>query len=449
MNFLQATLFRRDAACVVFMLCYKLSYQTTTEIFQMIKQHGLSAAIALSFLLTACGGNSGGGDQSAPTVTPKPTAKTAGRLVLSDGTDTVYVYDLDDQKINHQQKMAGAVSGVYSSPSHRYAVLVSKTGGQVQFLYSGLNVVKDTLSKSAPKLLDIQLSGSSPTHYRSVSDQLAVFYDGPTPNKSGFDLLQDDSSVSVTKVAYQELPWAHHGVAEPRGEYVLSSFVGKDAEILSQVAAYQVHGDHFHQTQILDTPCAGLHGAGSTKDFSAFGCTDGVLIAKQNGSKFDSFKVPSSIRISSIISGDNLPTFGAFASGSQQFFVIDPVKKTINAVDWAKGAKNSTDGTPVKRLQYVLSQDQLHLYILDSMGAVHILDTATWQPVPQSPILKEALSTDLVQTRLAVSADTLFITDAVNRLVLTVDTAKLQETGRIHVPFNVNMISWLGIKAAS
>jgi hypothetical protein len=417
----------------------------------MIKQHGLSAAIALSFLLTACGGSSGGGDQSAPApvVKPKPIEKSAGRLVLSDGADTIYVYDLDDKKISYQAKMSNVVSGVYNSPSHRYAVLVSRTGGQVQFLDSGLSVVKDTLSKNAPKLLDIQLTGSSPTHYRSVNDQLAVFYDGPTPEKSGFDLLKDDGSVSITKVAYQQLPWAHHGVAEPRGEYVLSSYVGKDGESLSQVAAYHVHGDHFHQTQILDTPCVGLHGAGSTKDFSAFGCTDGVLVAQQNGTRFDSFKVQSSIRISTIVSGYHLASFGGFATGSQQFFVIDPSKKTMTEVDWAKGAKNPADGTPVKRLQHVLSQDQRYLYILDSVGAVHILDTATWQPVPQSPILTAALPTDLVQTRLAVSADTLFITDAANRLVLTVDTAKLQETGRIHVPFNVNLISWLGIKAAS
>lgn len=417
----------------------------------MIKQHRLSTAIAFSFMLTACGGDGGSGSApsvSDPIVQPKPVEKTAGRLVLGDGSDTVYIYDLDNRKINSQHTVAGVVSGIYSSPNQRYAVLLSKTANQVYFLNSGLNLDTKGLAKTDPTLLNFNLSGATPNHYRAVNGQVAVFYDGNPTTASSFDLFNEESLSKLNKLAGQVLPQAHHGVAEPRGEYVLSSQLQPNETQLNKVALYQQHGDHFHQEDIFDTQCPKLHGVGSNEEFSVFGCEDGVLVVQQQGDRFNDFKIPLNVRLTQIIGAYGLKEFAGFATGSLQFFAIDPAKKLIREVNWANDAKQ-TDGKPVARLQHVLSQDQRYLFILDNMGSLHILNTATWQPVGKPLALLEASSTDLSKSRLTVSADSVFVTDASNKLVITVNISTLQESGRIHVPFEASLISWLGVKVAS
>ena len=247
----------------------------------MKKIINFSGLILTSILLTACGGGDGSSSSNPPITDEKPNLEhQQGRLlILTEDLDRpqLNLYDLAQKQSIHNAQLSFNPSAIHASAGYRYGVLMNRTQGVVNFYDSGLSLNKGHLSSQTPQLLKYQLNGASPTHYRNFNDQAAIFYDGNNDQSSKFDVFKDQD-IFNNSVASQSLPFKHHGVAEPRGDLVLSTYLADGQSKVSIVKSYGIHGDHFHEQQTLSNPCSGLHGASSIQKFSAFGCEDGVLV---------------------------------------------------------------------------------------------------------------------------------------------------------------------------
>ena len=421
----------------------------------MLNSKVKKAAIRLPLLtammiLAACGNDSNNNDNTPnqPDVPHQENNTTLGRLVITNN-DTAnpraYVYDLDDQKLASELPLKSVPNAVYSSPDHRYAVLIARADNITKFVDGGIYQHDDHIDKDKPALLPLDLTGPTPNHYRSFNGQAAIFYDGSDSLTSSFDLLTDNSLKSGKVVAYQPLPQKHHGVAEPRGNYVLSSYLAAGETTLSKLALYELHNDHFHFEKQFATDCSKLHGAGSNQDYSAFGCEDGVLVVQQKNNEFSDYKIPVNVRITTIAGHSKLKQFVAFATGNLQAFVIDPVAKTSRELDWSAGIKDA-EGKPVARLQHVMDQTGQHLVIMDNTGNLHVIETATWTHKASIKVLDKDVS--LGKISLNASTNDILVSDATAKAIHVVSLRDLKISQKITLDFAPANFAWVGVKKA-
>lgn len=418
-----------------------------------IKQGYVLSALLSSVLLSACGGDSSG---SSSTVTPKPEQPAKiyeGRLAIANDDSIrplLSVYDLADQKVIHTTALSYTPSAMYGSPQSRYAVMLSRNEGVVQFADSGVLNKDNLLQKNMPHVLAFQLKGATPAHYRSFNGLAALFYDGSEAESSKFDVF-NDSAIEKQSISSQKLPKKHHGVAEPRGAYVLSTYLANETDTLSIVKSYELHGDHFHEEQTLANGCNRLHGAASIQQYAAFGCEDGVLVVEQKGSQFIDKKVLIDQRITTIAGHEKLDKFAAFATGTHALFIIDPNNLNAVSLDWSLGAKEADGTTPVKRLQQVVNASGHYLAILDSVGMVHVLDTQSWQRIGQIKAIQNVNATELAKSRLVVNAatETVFINDTQAKTIVELDLKNLKIKQTIQLSDVPNTFTWLGVAKVS
>lgn len=404
-----------------------------------------------SALLTGCGSDSDSSTSVEPVkpTPPQPVINEQGRLVIANA-DTVRpvltVYDLKQQKNIYSATLKVLPNAMYSSPSNRYAVMLSRAEGLVQFADGGIFTQKNQIQVNAPAILSYQLMGAAPTHFRSFQNLATIFYDGSDAESSKF-MAFTDTDIEKKTVATQSLPKKHHGVAEPRGNTILSTYLSTNEEILSLVKSYGLHGDHFHEEQTLKNACSKLHGAGSNSQYTLFGCVDGVLVVEQKNGQFLDYKMSLDQRISTIVGHEKIAEFVVFASGTGDAFVIDPKSRRATSLNWSQGAKESDGITPVKRLQHVMSATGQYFIILDSTGVVHIVNTATWVVKAKVKVIESVVTEELAKSRLVINsqADTLFINDTVAKKIIEVDikTAKIKQ--QIQLTDIPQTFTWLGV----
>lgn len=420
-----------------------------------LKQAYLLSALFSSVLLSACGGS--GDSSSSSSSTPKPeqpmTQTYEGRLAIANADadrPMLSVYDLKDQKLIDSKALNYTPSAMYSSPQSRYAVMVSRNDGVVQFADGGVFNQSNQLKVNAPNILTFQLNGATPAHYRSFNGTAALFYDGSATEVSKFEVF-NDAMIAQQSIATQKLPKNHHGVAEPRGEYVLSTYLPIDATALSIIKSYHIHGDHYHEEQTLVNPCNRLHGVASIANYAAFGCEDGVLVVEQKKDTFVDKKVFIDQRISTLAGHEKINQFAAFASGTHALFVVDPQQGNAISLDWSIGAKELDGTTAVKRLQQAFDATGRYLAILDSMGTVHVIDTQTWQRLGQIQAINNVVGTELSKSRLVVNAasDTIFINDTQAKAIVELDLKNLKIKQTIQLNDVPNTFTWLGVAKAS
>ena len=408
------------------MLCYNVSKIYNTHIEGMMQTLRLMGLITLGTLLTACGG---GGSSSEPSgQTPAKPQQSQGYLaVVSQDNEraALSLYDLNQYKTIVNTALKQLPLATYSSPSYGYAVLMDRVTGEVSFA-----------SAAQGGLLNYRLYGASPTHYRNFNGQAAVFYDGNDSESSKFDVFTDQD-IANGSVSSQRLPYKHHGVAEPRGELVLSSYLPEGAEQLSMVKSYLQHGNHYHVEQTLTQPCLGLHGAASNQNFTAFGCQDGVLLVEQKGQSFIDSKIPTDARIGTLLGHEKVQDLVAIASTQQDLLIVDPRNQQADWVAW-------TTQDTVKRLKQSFSASGQYFVILDDQGRLHILDSTTWQVIKILPIFTSE-SSAIAQAQLAMHGklDQLFINDAVQQSIYQIDLTQGKITQTIQLNTTPQQLAWL------
>ena len=386
----------------------------------------LLGCMVIASLLAACGGGSSSQQQGQDELQPQPDLSLGHLAIVSQDNEraALSLYDLSQKKTVLNTPLKQLPLATYSSPSYGYALLMDRVAGEVSFVAAG----------SQPKILDYRLYGAAPTHYRQINGQAAVFYDGNDTQSAKFDVFTDQD-IAQGLVASQRLPYKHHGVAEPRGNMVLSSYLAEAETQVSTVKSYAQHGDHYHEEQTMTHACPGLHGAASNQNFIGFGCQDGVLLVEQQGQRFIDSKIATPARIGTLLGHEKVSDLVALASTQQELFIVDPVNQQADMVAW-----NDQDFT---RLKQSFSSSGKYFVILDDQGGLSILDSSTWQVLHYLPILNQEATLSQAQLAMHGTQDHVFINDANTKQILQIDLNTAKIVQRIQIDVIPQQIAWL------
>lgn len=409
-----------------------------------------TAVAALALLLSACNDQDAlrtGDDHGHGEI------ETSGRLVYgkADGINSrVYVYDLHDEAVAGEFPLAHAPSAIYASPEKRYAVVLQRNDDKTSFIDGGVwqedhgDHLHDYVEN--PLKLALEITGPRPTHYESHEELAALFLDGRSPDEAaGVRVLSDESLGAGVLEAGLALPRFMHGTAEPRGDYLLTTFRadGASGTLPSAVELYQRSGDGYVRVDSFgQAACVNLHGSYSNHDHTAFGCSGGVLVVTQDGTAFSTRFITNP---ASMITGTNIGTvaghhdLAAFAGfAGSDLFVIDPDAGSMTKVDWMAGSG-------VTKAAHAMDAHAERFLILDSIGRLHVLDPAQgWQTRASAQVLTSVSGT----TTMVVShaEDVAFITDNDRQSIVVVELESLS-TRQIPLGFVPAGLAWVGVGA--
>ncbi|TMP36451.1 hypothetical protein [Pseudoalteromonas rubra] len=456
----------------------------------MIFRAKVLAAAVSAILLSACGGTDHqvtktqqavSSDESVTEDENKAGEEThdhdedikdvAGRLlVTSSESNVVNIYSAAEQSLIESVGLTYAPQYAYGSENHRYAILVQREQGMVEFVDGGLyrEAHGDHFHnhEDAPSSVSLQLASTKPTHVTVNEGGIAVFSDGDAATQKVASVAMfgeaqiSGESGQVVKLNYS----THmHGAAQARGEYLISSLRDSesDSPMPSQIALYHAHDDHFDQEQVFSVTCPVLHGSAQNETTIVFGCGDGVAIISQQGQSFSATKVanPESfaegMRVGAIKGHHKQEQF--IASASNQLFMLHPEDGELEALEWQVTTGNH-------RLNYFgFSHDGERIVTLDSAGKLSILSGHEheaeqggehqgehhWEVAHEVSIT----DADLVNMpkdhsfslALSYAEDAVFVTDPIAKQIKKYDleTGKLVQT--IELDVIPNKLVWLGI----
>ncbi|MCF2947500.1 5-methyltetrahydrofolate--homocysteine methyltransferase [Paraglaciecola aquimarina] len=443
----------------------------------------LTAAIS-SLLLYGCGDAETTIIEKEPIVVPDEddhdddhgddefTIESMGRLaVLSADSNQAVVFDLDDNQLLDTFSLIHNSNSLTASADYRFAVIASRSNDYVGFIDSGMWREDHGAHlhdyEQAPEMNHLELDGSRPTHIVKHDGHMAVFYDGDADSgiPAAVQVLTDtDISSEISNIHTLDYPVNMHGVAEPVGEYLLSTVRRDDAENTSaakilpdQVAVYHLHDGEYEQEQILEVLCPDLHGAAQNGHAVLFGCSDGILVAHQHDEEFEAEKILNieglnGLRIGTIYGHEESETFIGIAAGhggGEAILVkIDPENEEMETLEWQPAA----DASPVS---YAFAYEGEAFLILDSKGFLNILtphdhDGEThWELAGSVDISEEDVSTMpegmKFSMTVAENGHYVYVADPIAQHVLQVHIEDMEIEGDIELDFAPANITWLGI----
>lgn len=432
----------------------------------------LAAMLISASLLSACG------DSTTNIVEKDPIpveddhdhdhddVSAAGRLVISaKDSNLLSVYELSDGSLLDSFAVADVPSALAASPAHRYALAIQRTTDRVEFIDGGL-YQEDHVDhlhpyQQDPELVSFVLSDSRPTHITTNNSQLAVFFDGDAASSTPSAVaVITEADITTDSNGYPVLNYSlnMHGAAQPRGDYLLSTV--RDANsattLPDKVALYEQHGDHYHEEQVFDELCPGLHGSAQNEHFISFGCTDGVLLIEQEGTTFTASKlantadITGTMRIGTLVGDMHAEHFVGFAGTSA--FAIHAHDGEMDLIDWqaTEGATLTGYGFADHGSKFVLLDSLGYLTILHYHGHEHEgTDEAAFEFVAKVQLTTADVATMPEGSRfeLAISAsdDKVYVINPIDQTLLSVDTADAEIIATKQLNFVPHKLVWLGI----
>lgn len=286
---------------------------------------------------------------------------------------------------------------------------------------------------SDPKLLPTTITGKKPGHVVTHGDDIAVFYD----RDNRFDLLSEEALIEgKPAIRGFETTLAHHGVAVPMGNYLLTSVPKTDVTVkegeLPPRRGLRVLDREGKQLGDIAT-CSDLHGEATSARLVAFGCTEGVLVVRPNGSEAPKLEL--------IAYGDTLPkgkVSTLLGGTSMQFFLGNYGEDKVALIDPDdKDQPYRLVDLPTRRVDFALDPaEPRNAYVLTEDGKLHLIDTIdariTLSETVTEPYSKDGHWRD-PRPRLAVAGDHIVITDPRHSLVRVIDPKTLKEERTIAV----------------
>ncbi|MEH6394632.1 hypothetical protein [Pseudoalteromonas sp.] len=380
---------------------------------------------------------------------------STGRLAISHAdAANVSIFDTDTNALLEMFNTTNIVSGLYASPTNRFAVLIQRDDNYVEFIDGGLYQEDhgDHLHdyQQAPAVSGFTLTSDKPTHFDVSEQQAALFFDGNIDAgvAASFAILTDESIANGKTLATHSFTNAMHGTAQIRGDSVITTFRGEDITgvLPNYVEQLHIHDDHFHQEQRFELDCPALHGSAQNHQHIAFGCGDGVLVIEEHNGAFGATKVANldnfaeGARIGSIKGSEHSELFLGIAQ-SKLFYTIDPETAEMTQLIWQQNTENTV-------LASALDSITGEFYVLESDGFLSILDAEDdWQVSARFQVLDSPTGS----YALAASAadDAVYISDANNQTVLSVDTHEQTAETILNLDFTPSKIIWLGIAEAA
>ncbi|PDT80241.1 zinc metallochaperone AztD [Sinorhizobium sp. BJ1] len=357
---------------------------------------------------------------------------------FSDGTE-LGRYDLKGYAA-----LTASVSGqtVFATQSDHDVVHVIKSG--IEFSDHGEH--RD-LGVSDVALLPVTFEGKRPVHVVPHDDHAILFYD----RDGKADIVDEEALLEgKAEVRTVDATKPHHGVAVTSGRYVLVSVPDTEIETkpdelpLPRVGLRVV--DEKGQ-QIGDmAKCTDLHGEATSARLVAFGCKEGVLVARPggiDGPKLEMLPYPADF--------PKAYTGTLLGGKAMQFFLGNYGEDKIVLIDPDNAQPFRLIELPTRRVDFLLDPaTPRNAYILTEDGDLHVLDVVEGELVRRGkvtePYSKDGHWRD-PRPRLAVADGQIAITDPRHSLVRVVDAETLKETRTIAVegqPFSIVAVGGSG-----
>ncbi|WP_051234561.1 hypothetical protein [Marinimicrobium agarilyticum] len=382
-----------------------------------------------------------------------PSSK--GRLVISSHDEPeVMVYDLDDGEELAHYPMESAVSAVYASANHRFALVLQRDGNQVNAIDAGF--IREAhgdhfdYTIAAPSFSDFEMSGPRPTHFTLGSDEAVIFYDGnaDTAEVAQVGVVSNANLANGAAGVRIELTTHQHGAARTLGEHLFLTV--RDPQDTSttlpdQVVFYHLHDGEYELEHTFEMECPALHGSAGWDHGVAFGCGDGVLVIHEESGEFVAEKIANpeglSGRIGSLYATAGAHELVGVASG--ELFLIDPEAGTIEALSWTEDGREA--------VAYAFDAEGEHFLVLDGQGGLTRLEVEEeWTALAPIEVVASDLSglSEDLRVAMAVShaSHLVYVTDPVALTVLEVDLESAAVTTALTLEAVPAKLAWTGFE---
>ena len=322
-------------------------------------------ALGVLAVATACDD-----DPTGPRQEPEPEPNTRRLLVTDQATATARLVDVDDAAVLLTVPLGEVVGTVYASGSRRFGFLHERTTNRVTIVDGGVwgedHGDHAHVHRATPRVSPVSLTGALPTHGTVHGSSIAVFFDG-----DGSAAFLDEADLAAGTLNSTVVPsgTAHHGLAfRFGGAYFLSNptRTGMNRHAASGLVEQGFAG------------CPGLHGDAVNAVAGAVGCSDGVLLIRQQGGAFTGVKVPTTGELAGFGVGylNGRDDYGFFIARAQQagtrrLVRLDPAAGTLTPIALGGGYPLAWDVTHGGR----------HLVVVDDAGTVRIVDMVSLQTV--------------------------------------------------------------------
>ncbi|MDX3928960.1 MAG: zinc metallochaperone AztD [Shinella sp.] len=399
----------------------------------------LLAAVAAGFALAA-----------SSALADDHETKEAWRLFVADHTQPVVrAIDLESGKELGRYDLKG-YAALTASASGRTVFAAQGEADVIHAISTGIDFSDHgehrDLKVSAPALLPVTFEGKRPAHVVPHGDEVVLFYDrGGKAEIIGEGALLDGKR----EVRTIDTTAPHHGVAVTMGKHVLVSVPDMKAEVkpdeLPPRVGLRVLDDNGQQVGKV-AACTGLHGEATSARLVAFGCKEGVLIARPgglDGPKLEMLPYPDSLPegYTGTLLGGKAMQFFLGNYGEDKVVLIDPDgKEPYRLVE-----------LPTRRVDFALDPaNPRNAYILTEDGFLNVLDVINGE-IDRHARVTEPYSKDGhwrdPRPRLAVADGQIAITDPRHSLVRIIDPETLKEARTIPVegqPFAIVAVGGSG-----
>ncbi|MFD8922631.1 zinc metallochaperone AztD [Streptomyces sp. NPDC059569] len=382
---------------------------------------GTALALAVSTLLTACGGEgSSSGTRAAGTASATPAAAVKDPLVATfDGG--LYILDGESLKLTRTIELSG-FNRVNPAGDKDHVVVSTDTGFRV-------------LDATGQALTDIEYKGAKPGHVVRHAGKTVLFTDG-TGAVNVFDPADLSGGKKPEGRTYTSAE-AHHGVAIELANGELLSTLGTEEERTGALVL-----DEKNKEITRNEKCPGVHGeAAARNEAIAVGCEDGVLIY-QDG-KFTKVDAPDDYgRIgnqagsdaSPILLGDYKTDKEAELERPTRISLIDTEKKKLRLVDL---------GTSYS-FRSLARGPEGEALVLGTDGAIHVIDQNSGEverKIPAVGTWQEPLDWQQARPTLFVRDDTAYVSDPSGKALHAIDLETGKKITSVTLPQSTNELS--------
>jgi ABC-type Zn uptake system ZnuABC Zn-binding protein ZnuA len=364
------------------------------------------------------------------------------RLLVSDfETAPSKLIDVDNGRVIARYEV-NAPTFPYTSPTGRFGVKIQTNANVITAVDSGI-VLEDHGDhmhpyKREPRLTEFRAEGRTPIHYVAHAGQIAIFNDG-----SGEVMLLTERNFESPEAPMLTFKTArpHHGVAVPLGDRIVLSVPDTQNMDYALPLGIEVRDLQDNVVASFADQCPGLHGEASSGAFTAFGCTDRVLVLERNGDDFSvkslryAPETPSGTRVGTII-GHEKQNFFIGNFGQTGLVRIDPIAGTLTPIT-----------LPMRYSAFRLDAETGEkIIVVTTDGSVHRVDAETGRI--EASI--EAVTPFVFRTRvprpgLATVRNLAYVTDPAAGEVVEIDIEAMNITRRFVVEGKPVRLAVLGV----
>ncbi|MEU3853967.1 zinc metallochaperone AztD [Streptomyces sp. NPDC029554] len=383
---------------------------------------GTALALAVSAVLTACGGegSSTAGTKSDATASATPAATVKDPVVATfDGG--LYILDGESLKLARTIDLPG-FNRVNPAGDKDHVVVSTDSGFRV-------------LDATGQTLTDIEYKGAKPGHVVRHAGKTVLFTDG-TGEVNVFDPTDLSSGKKPQGRTYTSAE-PHHGVAIELADGMLVSTLGTEEKRTGALVL-----DKNNKEIARNEDCPGVHGeAAAENEAIGIGCEDGILIYKDG--EFTKIDAPDDYgRIGNQAGSDASPVLlGDYKTDPEaelerptRISLIDTDKKKLRLVDLGASYSFRSLGRGPHGEALVLGTD----------GALRVIDPNTGKVEKKIPVVgqwQEPLDWQQARPTLFVRGHVAYVSEPGKKALHAIDLETGKKITSVTLPKSTNELS--------